>query len=300
MIKSVWKPIYFKGKIVNYELVDNSEIKDIKGKTAYKAIWICDNKECKNIKKIHAISAFHLKKPKMCYDLQICRPCQCTGSGNGRYGDNRKWDELHSTEKVQSLKKLMSEKWLGELNPSKKEEVKVKKNQTIINETYIRKIIKQKNFKLIEIIKLDGKNSKFIVECEKGHISDKTYVNFTKKEKKFICQKCFYDNISLNLTEDEIKNIENYKRQIRALTAKNYKIYKNLINPKNLKLGKSDYHIDHKFSIYEGYKNNLDPIVIASKENLEVIHSKENLSKQQKCSITLNELKELTKYLYKK
>ena len=66
------------------------------------------------------------------------------------------------------------------------------------------------------------------------------------------------------------------------------------------KIGKNDYHLDHKYSIYEGFKNNVDPLIMASKENLEVIPSKINLSKQNRCSISLDELFKLTEYLFKK
>ena len=298
MILSVWKPLYNKGKIMSYSLVDNDEIKTLKGKTAYKVIWVCDDINCKTKNKKHSISACHLIKPKMSYEKQICRSCQCTGEGNGRYGDNRKWEELYDEKKYLELKKNMSERLTGESNPSKRNSVKIKKNQTIIDEKYIHKITTEKSFDLLEIIDLNGKNTKFLVKCKLGHTLEKTYVNFTKKNKKFICEKCFYDSISLNLDDEELSKIENYKKQVRVLTAKNYKIHKNTINPKNLKISKTEYHLDHKYSIYEGFKNNVDYRVISAKENLDVIPMKENLSKQHNCSISLDELIESTKYLY--
>jgi len=300
MILSVWKPIYSKSKIINYMLVDTSEINDLKGKTGYVVIWKCDNDECKYKNKIHSIRASHLKKPKMCLDIQICRPCQCTGEGNGRYGDKRTWEDLHDDNKVNELKLFMSNKWKGELNPSKRNDVKIKKKQTIIDSDQINKILNDKNFKLIKLDKLEGKKSKFTIECPNGHVCQKTYLNFIRKDKKFICQKCFYDSISLNLTDDEYKIIDNYKKKVRSLTSKNYKLYKDIINPNEYKIDKNDYHLDHKYSIYEGFKNNVDPLIMASKENLEVIPSKINLSKQNRCSISLDELFKLTEYLFKK
>jgi hypothetical protein len=191
----------------------------------------------------------------------------------------------------------MSNKWKGDLNPSKKDEVKVKKNQPIINENFLNKIIEDKQFKLLEIQHMNGKNSEFKVECENGHISIKRYSNFSRQNTKFICQRCFYDSISLNLTDEELVEIENYKKQVRALTAKNYKLFRNIINPDNLKIGKKDYHLDHKYSIYEGFKNQVDYRVISSKENLQIIPFRDNLSKQAKCDISLDELLLLTEYL---
>jgi hypothetical protein len=50
------------------------------------------------------------------------------------------------------------------------------------------------------------------------------------------------------------------------------------------------YHLDHKFSIIEGFKNNINPEIIGNIKNLEFIPWKENLNKRAKCSITLDEL----------
>jgi len=265
----------------------------------YHFIWVCDNLECKNKNLKHSISACHLVKPKMSFEKQVCRPCQCTGEGNGRYGDNRKWEELYDEKKYLELKKNMSERFSGENNPSKKDSVKIKKNQTIINEDYLYKITSEKSFKLLKILNLNGKNTKFLVKCPANHTLEKNYVNFIKKNKKFICDKCFYESISLNLSEEELLKLENYKKQVRSLTAKNYKLYKNIINPDGLVISKTEYHLDHKFSIYEGYKKNIDFRIISAKENLEIIPMKQNLSKQAKCSISLEELIESTKYLFK-
>jgi hypothetical protein len=297
MIHSVWKPFTLKGKINYYEMVEKESLGDVKGKSNYKVIWTCDNDDCKYRSKYHSISVCHLKKEKMCYDQQICRPCQCTGKGNGRYGDRRTWNELHSELKVKELKEFMSEKWRGELNPSKQENVKIKKNQTIINKEYISKIVEEQGFKLIEIKNINGKYSEFTVECLKGHQEDKKYSNFSRKNKKFTCKRCYYDSISLNLTEEDIKKIEKYVKSVRSLTSKMYNKYKHIINPKDLPKSRYEYHLDHKYSIYEGFKNNIPVKVIASKENLEMIPYLENLIKGIKCSITLDELFCKTEYL---
>jgi len=50
------------------------------------------------------------------------------------------------------------------------------------------------------------------------------------------------------------------------------------------------YQLDHKFSIVEGFKAGILPHIIGSKENLEYIPWKENLSKGTDCSITIEEL----------
>lgn len=50
------------------------------------------------------------------------------------------------------------------------------------------------------------------------------------------------------------------------------------------------YHLDHKFSIYEGLRQNIPPYVIAHISNLEFIPWQKNTSKIQKCSISKEEL----------
>ena len=299
MIKSVWKPFYIKGKINFYEIIDKEFLLEKKGTTAYKVLWVCDDNKCKTPNKLHSISACHLIKEKMSYNKQICRNCQCTGEGNGRFGDKRKWSDFLPIDKINLFKEKFSKRWCGDLNPSKLDHIKIKKNQVIINEDYIKKVVNDKNMSLINIINLNGKFTKFIVKCENNHISNKTYVNFSRSDKKFNCSKCFYESISIKLTDEELLKVENYKKQVRSLSAKTYKTYKDIINPNNLKKGKKDYHIDHKYSLYEGYKNNVDVRIISSKENLQMLKYSENLSKQGKCDITLEELLLKTKYLFK-
>jgi len=50
------------------------------------------------------------------------------------------------------------------------------------------------------------------------------------------------------------------------------------------------YHLDHKFSIVEGFKNNIDPKIIGHIKNLQFIPWEENIKKRTKCSITIEEL----------
>lgn len=301
MIKSIWKPNYQKSKIVNYELIscEPSFLNDLKGKTAYKVIWLCDSEKCKNPNKVHSINACHLTKDKLNINLQICRPCQCSGEGNGRYGDHRSWDEILGVERSIELKTEYKNKWIGDKNPSHNRYVKEKKGQQVIDEKTLPKLLEKIDYKLLKIKKLSGKNSELVVECPKGHVIEKKYQNIFNKNRKYICSKCFYNDISLNLSEKELARIDNYKKQVRALSAKNYRKYKSLINPKNLELGRGKHHLDHIYSIHEGFKNNVDIKIISSKENLQIITETENTSKQSRCDISLDELIQKTEYLYK-
>ena len=297
MIKSIWKPLYKKSQVVEYQLFDTINLTGVKGTTAYKVIWTCDSEKCRTPNQLHSINAGHLIKQKMNFNIQICRPCQVSGEGNGRFGDRRKWSDFFDEDELISLKNRYSEKWRGKNNPSLRDDVKIKKNQNIIDETFLKKVVEEKNFKLIDILSLNGKKSKIKVECINNHISEKTYTNFRAKNKKFICERCYYDSIQLSMTEEELQKYRYYNKMVRAITARTYRQYTNEINPMNLKLSRGEYHLDHKFSISEGYKLNIPPQIIGSKENLEIITEKENCSKQHRCSISYDELIEKTQYL---
>lgn len=76
----------------------------------------------------------------------------------------------------------------------------------------------------------------------------------------------------INITNKQpIKNLPNYDKRGD---------YKNM----------NAYHLDHKYSISEGFKNDISPEIIGNIKNLEFIPWRENLKKKNKCSITINEL----------
>jgi hypothetical protein len=90
--------------------------------------------------------------------------------------------------------------------------------------------------------------------------------------------------------EPLFENKELYFEIVRALTEKNYNIYKSVINPKNLKRGWRNNHVDHIYSISEGFKNRIDPYLISHPCNLQMLKAKENKKKNSKCGHTIEEL----------
>lgn len=50
------------------------------------------------------------------------------------------------------------------------------------------------------------------------------------------------------------------------------------------------YHLDHMYSKKQGFIDNIPPHIIGSIHNLEMIKGRHNLSKQEKCSITKDDL----------
>lgn len=91
---------------------------------------------------------------------------------------------------------------------------------------------------------------------------------------------------------DLLGNKEDYFIFVRALTEKNYNIFLDAINPKRLKRGFKNNHVDHKFSISEGFKKNINPFHIAHPCNLQMLKARDNKKKNSKCDHTYEELLE--------
>jgi hypothetical protein len=81
-----------------------------------------------------------------------------------------------------------------------------------------------------------------------------------------------------------------YRRTVYKMTEKNYRKYKNVINPDNLPRGRGKYHIDHKYSVLEGFKNNIPPYIISHCNNLQMLTEFDNISKDFKCDISKERL----------
>ena len=92
--------------------------------------------------------------------------------------------------------------------------------------------------------------------------------------------------------EELFENKEDYFVFVRALTKKNYDLFKNVINPKNLKRGWKNNHVDHKYSISQGFKDRVNPFYIAHPCNLQMLKAKDNKRKNAKCDHSLEELNE--------
>jgi len=100
---------------------------------------------------------------------------------------------------------------------------------------------------------------------------------------------------NLGLTYDEyiltLPVFKKYKRDVWYYTNKqNLKILPNY-EKRGLCGVKGAYQLDHKYSILEGFKNNVDPKIIGNINNLEFIPWKNNRDKGTKCSVSLEEIK---------
>ena len=80
----------------------------------------------------------------------------------------------------------------------------------------------------------------------------------------------------------------NYINLVYKATYKSIQQYK--IENIELRGREEGYDLDHKYSIYNGFKNNIDPNIIGHYKNLEVLKDIENRSKGKNSSIELNKL----------
>jgi hypothetical protein len=101
---------------------------------------------------------------------------------------------------------------------------------------------------------------------------------------------CFYCSIGCKEGANYKTNIQFriYKKRVDRETAKS--IRENSHRIKDFSFRSREFHLDHKFSIKEGFKNNIDPRIIGHWKNLEVIHWLENEKKFDRCSIEINKL----------
>lgn len=81
-----------------------------------------------------------------------------------------------------------------------------------------------------------------------------------------------------------------YKRNVRRLTRKNYLANKDYINPQDFPFGNALYHIDHIYSIKDGFKNGIPYQLIANKYNLRVVWHIDNKKKHTISEQTIQEL----------
>ena len=98
------------------------------------------------------------------------------------------------------------------------------------------------------------------------------------------------------IIENGFKEFEKYSRVVRSLTRGVFNRNKKIIDPNGLKEQESKkYHIDHIYSVSDGFLNDIDPKIISSECNLRVITQVDNLKKGKKSDITLEKLLEKIK-----
>lgn len=85
--------------------------------------------------------------------------------------------------------------------------------------------------------------------------------------------------------------MKNYKLNVEQLTQHNFRKYHSLIDPKRLR--GDNYHLDHIYTIIDGFNNNIPPEMVASPVNLQILTARNNMSKNGRSDMTKKMLYDL-------
>jgi len=111
--------------------------------------------------------------------------------------------------------------------------------------------------------------------------------NLTPEQKQAIKDKIRKTNENNGnwITEDQVENFKDYSRLVwRYTNANDLSVLENI---ENRGMAPDEYHLDHRYSIFQGFRDDVPAKIIGSIDNLEMLVSGQNLSKNKKCSITL-------------
>jgi len=229
----------------------------------YKCICICD--KCNN--EYSGNYYYNIKK-----DEHLCRSCF-----RKRQWENPEYRKLKSKQAIKQNKKMWKDGKLKE----KHRKLTSKGTKKVLSNPIIREKMRKSSLKKWN--NPEYKNKIVKERIERWNNQD-FYNKWYKKFNKTLVKKSGFDLRSVE-TEWSL-----YKRIIANQTNRIYRKYKDIINPNDLIRGRSQYHLDHKFSIFEGFKNNIPPYIISHYTNLEMLSEHDNISKRIKCSITMDEL----------
>jgi hypothetical protein len=184
-------------------------------------------------------------------------------------------------------------KWWSSLTP---DELKTNLNKvkTSLNKKISKLSTEQKKEKYGFLNKLNEKEKKSFIENKMLTTgAHKWWKTATEEEKKNVYEKRTQTNIkNNNLIDRKILNIfdeyKNYKKEVQHKSNITYKKHKKEIDPNSLR-GKG-YQLDHIYSISTGFKNKIDPKILSIKENLRILSSFDNNSKNNKCDISKDKL----------
>ena len=145
---------------------------------------------------------------------------------------------------------------------------------------------RQTTFSLEKCIEKYGKEEGtkiFYKRQEKWHKT--LYSNFTQDELEKAKKETRIKNGN-QIPDEELKNYIVYKRLCWKYTNKSIKEFK----IENFDKRGINYHLDHKYSIMQGFKDGIIPSLIGSFKNLEILPAIDNCSKKDKCSIPIEDL----------
>lgn len=145
---------------------------------------------------------------------------------------------------------------------------------------------------MIDFWKIDSSTREEIIQKRRN-----TMLSKTPEEKVEITKKKFATryNMSMELIDrwyEDKESKELYYRAVWEYTEISYNYNKHIIDPHNLRgfTDGTEYHLDHTYSIMQGFIYSVDPKIIGHACNLQILSAVDNLTKSAECWITLDEL----------
>lgn len=167
------------------------------------------------------------------------------------------------------------------------------KKEKLTTEIFINRSNIIHNFKYnYELSEYKNSKSKISIICkEHGEFEQIAYDHMSG----IGCSKCRVNKLlstkvkkGLIKSSDQCSEFEKYKNSVWSVTEKNYRLYKNVLDP--LSMRSIEFNLDHIFSIQQGFTNNIDPTIIGNYTNLRIIPALENRNKHSKCDKTIEQL----------
>ena len=108
------------------------------------------------------------------------------------------------------------------------------------------------------------------------------------------CKQCLNSFIPNNTswkkyTSQELEKVELYRDRVSRLTNENFRKYYEYINPHKIPRN-NKFHVDHIYSVQDGFENGVSIEVMASPINLQMLQASENSRKNRHSEIALEEL----------
>ena len=153
------------------------------------------------------------------------------------------------------------------------------------------KLIGVKNASQLESVK-QKKKKKSLTRYGVDNVSKS--VSVKQKISKKTSQR--WDKYHQNKDYSQSIPLVEYNHRVQQYTNTQYNRHKHIIDPDN-KRGK-DWHLDHVYSVSQGYLNNVPINIIGDMTNLRIIPAVDNIRKGPKCDKTLESLYEDFNRLY--
>jgi len=195
-------------------------------------------------------------------------------------GRKRGIEKCNNNEDVKLKREKTNQEKYGGKTPFFSMDTQKKVKETLIKKYGVDNIMKDKDF--IE------NNFKNVLKTKRVKTFVKKFgVDHPMKSEKIKKRlRKYFEETGYWLPLEKMDEFSKYYYDVWKFTNKN-----DLTQLKNFeKRGKYNYHLDHKYSIFMGFKNNILAEIIGNIANLEMIPWRENLSKNKKCSISKEEL----------